>query len=142
MRFHIILTGLATVFLASIASADGVPINPGLWEMTSTMTMSMMPQPTTNTVKECIENNELSPEDFNMEEDNPCNITDVTVDGNTARWSINCPTEGGPVMEGQWEITSNGDTINGSGNMSAEFSGQAMSFAMTWEGQRIGDCDG
>ena len=141
MRFHIILTGLATVFLASIASADGVSINPGLWEMTSTMTMSMMPQPQTTTVTECIENDELSPEDFNMEEDNPCNITDVTVDGNTARWSINCPTEGGPVMEGNWEITSKGDSINGNGSMSAEFAGQPMSFNMTWEGKRVGSCE-
>ena len=142
MRFHFILTVITGVFLTGMATADGLAIDAGKWEMTSTMTMSMMPQPQTTTVTECIENDELSPEDFNMEEDNPCNITDVTVDGNTARWSINCPTEGGPAMEGQWEITSNGDTINGSGNMSAEFSGQAMTFAMTWEGQRIGDCDG
>ncbi len=141
MRFHVILTGLATVILASTASADGVSINPGMWEMTSTMTMTMMPQPRTTTVKECIKDSEISPESFNMEEDNPCNITDMTVDGNTARWSINCPTEGGPVMEGHWEFTSNGDSINGNGTMSAEFSGQKMGFVMTWEGKRIGNCE-
>lgn len=141
MRFHIILTGLVTAVLASTASADGVSINPGLWEMTSTMTMTMMPQPQTTTVKECIKDNKLSPESFNMEEDNPCNVADVIVDGNTARWSINCPTEGGPVMEGQWEITSDGDTINGNGTMSTEFSGQQMGFVMTWEGKRIGNCE-
>lgn len=141
MRFHVILTGLATVILAGTASADGVSINPGMWEMTSTMTMSMMPQPQTTTVKECIKDSELSPESFNMEEDNPCNITDVTVDDNTARWSINCPTEGGPVMEGQWEFTSDGDTITGNGTMSTEFSGQKMSFVMSWEGKRIGNCE-
>ncbi|MGB5487107.1 MAG: DUF3617 family protein [Lysobacterales bacterium] len=141
MRFHAILTGLATVILASTASADGVSINPGMWEMTSTMTMTMMPQPRTTTVKECIKDSEISPESFNMEEDNPCNITDMTVDGNTARWSINCPTEGGPVMEGHWEFTSNGDSINGNGTMSAEFSGQKMGFVMTWEGKRIGTCE-
>ena len=141
MRFHVILTGLATVILASTASADGVSINPGMWEMTSTMTMTMMPQPRSTTVKECIEDSELSPESFNMEEDNPCNITEMTVEDNTARWSINCPTEGGPVMEGQWEFTSNGDSISGNGTMSAEFSGQTMGFVMTWEGERIGNCE-
>jgi len=141
MRFHVILTGLATVILAGTASADGVSINPGMWEMTSTMTMSMMPQPRSTTVKECIKNNELSPESFNMEEDNPCNITDINVEGNTASWSIVCPTEGGPVMEGKWEFTSDGDSISGNGNMSAEFSGQTMGFVMTWEGKRIGNCE-
>ena len=141
MRFHVILTGLATVILASTASADGVSINPGMWEMTSTMTMSMMPQPRSTTVKECIKDSELSPESFNMEEDNPCNITEMSVDDNTARWSINCPTEGGPVMEGHWEFTSKGDSISGNGTMSAEFSGQTMGFVMSWEGERIGNCE-
>ncbi len=141
MRFSIFLTGLAAVFLTGSAIAKGVSITPGMWEMTSTMTMSMMPQPTSSTVKECIENDELSPESFNMEEDNPCNISDVTIDGNTARWSINCPTEGGPVMEGQWEFTSKGDSISGNGTMSAEFAGQQMGFNMTWEGKRVGNCE-
>jgi len=141
MRLHIILTGLATVFLAGNLNAAGVSINPGMWEMTSTMTMSMMPEPQTTTEKECVEEDELSPEDFNMDEDNPCTIKDVNVEGNTARWSISCATGGGPAMDGQWEFTSSGDSITGSGSMSAEFSGQNMSFDMTWEGKRIGDCE-
>jgi len=141
MRFEVILTGFATVFLAGSASATGVSIDPGMWEMTSTMTMTMMPEPRSHTVKECIENDELSPESFNMDEENPCNITDVNVEGNTARWSISCSTGGGPVMEGHWEFTSNGDSISGNGSMSTEFSGQQMGFEMTWVGKRVGNCE-
>lgn len=141
MRFSVFLAGLTSIALAGSASAEGVSINPGMWEMTSTMTMTMMPQPTSTTIKECIEDDELSPESFNMEEDNPCNITDVTVDDNTARWSISCPSEGGPVMEGNWEITSNGDSITGKGTMSTEYGGQQMGFNMTWEGKRVGNCE-
>ena len=140
MRFNIFLTGLASLMLTGTASAEGVSIDPGMWETTSTMTMTMMPEPRSNTVQECIENDELSPESFNMDKDNPCNITDVTIDGNTARWSISCSTGGGPVMEGQWEFTSNGDSISGNGSMDTEFSGQKMGFNMTWEGKRVGDC--
>ena len=141
MRFNIFLTGLAGLMLTGTASAEGVSIDPGMWEMTSTMTMTMMPEPRSTSVKECIEDNELNPESFNMDKDNPCNITDVTIDGNTARWSISCSTGGGPVMEGQWEFTSSGDAINGNGSMSTDFNGQTMGFNMTWEGKRVGDCE-
>ena len=141
MRFNIFLTGLAGLMLTGTASAEGVSIDPGMWEMTSTMTMTMMPEPRSTSVKECIEDNELNPESFNMDKDNPCNITDVTIDGNTARWSISCSTGGGPVMEGQWEFTSSGDAISGNGSMSTDFNGQTMGFNMTWEGKRVGDCE-
>ena len=141
MRLHIILTGLAAIFFAGTSNAAGVAIDPGQWEMTSTMTMSMMPQPQTTTVLECIEENTLNPEDFNMDKDSPCAITDVTVEGNTVRWFINCPTEGGPVMNGNWEITSSGDSLSGKGTMLTEFSGQKMGFDMSWEGKRVGDCE-
>ena len=141
MRVHVILTGLATVFFAGSINAAGVSIEPGMWEMSSTMTMTMMPDPRTTTVNECIENDELSPESFNMDKDNPCDITDVNVEGSTAQWSISCTTAGGPVMVGQWEFTSHGDTINGHGSMSTEIAGQKMGFDMTWEGKRVGACE-
>ena len=141
MQLRAILSGLTILLFTGAVSAEGIPIDPGMWEMTSTMTMSMMPTPQTNTMEECIEEDVLDPEKFNMDEDTPCSITDVTLDGNTATWAINCPTEGGPAMEGEWEVTSLGDTLTGKGQMTAEFSGQKMGFDMTWEGKRIGDCE-
>ena len=141
MRFNTFLTALAFVMFAGTVNAEGVPIDPGMWEMTMTMTMTMMPEPRSTTVNECIEDDELSPESFSMEEENPCTISDVAVKGNMARWSINCSTAGGPVMNGQWEFTSGGDTISGNGSMSADFSGQTMGFEMVWTGKRVGDCE-
>ena len=140
MQFQTILTALAALILVNTSHAAGVAIEPGQWEMKSTMTMTMMPQPQSTTTVECIEDDALNPETFNMDKDSPCAITDVNFKGKTASWNINCPTEGGPVMEGQWEITSNGDTLTGKGTMTTEFSGQKMGFNMTWEGKRIGDC--
>ena len=141
MRLDTILTGLAAIFLAGTAYAAGISIDPGKWEMTSTMTMSMMPQPQISTDIECIEEDELSPEDFNMDEENPCEITEVTIEGNKARWSISCPTEGGQVMKGHWEVSSGGDSLTGKGSMTMEYSGQTMGFDMSWEGKRIGECE-
>lgn len=140
MKSRVILSGLTAMFFAVAVNADGVSIDPGEWEMTTTLTMSMMPQPQTTTIKECIEENELNPEDFNMDEENPCAISNVDINGGTARWSISCPTDNGTAMEGTWEFTSEGDTLSGNGSMSANFGGQDMSFEMTWEGMRIGDC--
>ena len=140
MRLHTILAALAALLVAGTSSAEGVAIDPGQWEMTSTMTMSMMPQPRTTTTMECIEEDELNPEDFNMDEENPCAIKDVKVDGNTAHWTISCPAGNGMVMDGQWEVTSHGNKLSGSGSMETEMAGQKMSIEMSWEGKRIGDC--
>jgi len=141
MNLRITFSFLVLALFANVSYAKGVPIDPGMWEMTTTMTMSMMPQPQTTVDTECIEESEMNPADFNMDEENPCNITDVSVDGDTARWSISCPTEGGMVMEGQWEFTSHGDSITGKGTMTTEMAGQKMGFDMTWTGKRTGACN-
>ena len=141
MPIRILLTGLAAVLISGAGHAAGVAIQPGKWEMTSTMTMTMMNQPQTNTVQQCIEEDELNPESFNMDQDNPCKFSDIKVDGNSASWSIVCPTQGGMTMDGTWQFTSNGDSITGSGSMSTEMSGQTIGFDMNWSGKRIGDCD-
>lgn len=135
------LIALVTVFFANSSQAEGISIEPGKWEMISTMTMTMMPQPKTTTVIECIKEDVFDPSAFNADEENPCMIEELKFDSNTARWSISCPTEGDMTMDGAWEVTSNGDTLSGKGNMSTQMSGQEFGFDMTWEGKRIGDCD-
>jgi hypothetical protein len=141
MKLPVIISSLTSIFFAMTATAAGVSINPGQWEMTTTMTMTMMPQPRTTTVVQCLEDAELDPENFNMDEDNPCEISEVIFDGNNASWSITCSTDIGMVMQGQWEFTSSGDSITGSGSMFAEIGAQKMDFNMNWEGKRIGDCE-
>ncbi len=140
MNLRIALTGLTILLFSGTAVAKGISINPGQWEMTTTMEMSMLPEPQVRSSTKCITETELSPDDFNMNEDSPCDITDVSVNGNTARWSISCPVEGGIMIAGQWEFTSGGDSINGSGSMSGDAGGMQIEFKMDWEGQRIGDC--
>lgn len=140
MRLSTVLASLTAVFLSSTVSAEGLDVEPGQWEITTTMTMSMMPQPQVTTAVECFEEDKLNPEDFDMDEENPCSVSDVSYEGNTSRWSIDCPVESGAVMEGQWEVTSTGDTLSGKGEMTTEIAGQKMGFNMSWEGKRIGDC--
>ena len=143
MKKLVFLAGLAAMFFAVTSNAQGVDIDPGQWEMTSTMSMKMTGMslpPQTFTVTECIEAEELDPDHFNMDQENPCEISNLAVDDNTAKWSISCPSEDGN-MEGQWEFTSKGGSLTGNGTMTANYGGQEMDFQMTWEGNRTGDCD-
>ena len=115
-------------------------MTPGKWEMKMTMQMSMLPAPQVRTYTECIEEDELSPESFETDENSPCTPSDFEIDGNTARWSISCPGPAGE-MTGNWEFTSDEDTVTGNGSMSANMGGMTMEMNMDWDGKRVGDCD-
>lgn len=142
MKKLVLLSLISTTLFAASAMAQGIPVNPGKWEMSTTTTVSMpgmsMP-PQKEATTECVEEDMLTPEHFNDDPENPCNISDVEIKGDTAKWTVACPTEMGD-MGGHWEITSSGDTLAGSGSMSAEYNGQQMGFEVSWEGKRIGDC--
>lgn len=122
-------------------AADTVSIEPGLWDMNVRIDMPMLPQPQERNFTECIEQSELDPEDFNMDENSPCRISEITHSGQTVSWAISCP---GPAGEshGQWSFTSKGDTLEGNGSMKMEMSGQSMEFRMFWTGARTGECEG
>jgi len=120
--------------------ADGIPVEPGMWEMSSTMTMPMLPQPRVTTTTECMTESEISMDDMGGEDMDPnCKFEMAQVDGNTMKWSFDCPVEGG-TSHGEWEATSVGDSVTGNGVITMSFQGQTMEMTMRWQGKRIGDC--
>lgn len=120
--------------------AEGIPVEPGLWKMTSTVNMPMLPQPRVTTVTECMEKSEITMDEVGGEGMDPnCTFDMAQVDGNTMKWSVDCPVEGG-TSHGEWQATSGGDTVTGEGSLTMSFQGQTMEMTMTWEGQRIGAC--
>lgn len=137
----ITLTAALVAILSPAVQAEGLPIEPGMWEATTTMTMPMMPQPQVNTMKRCFDQSEITTEDFNREGVDPgCEFTSTQIDGNTMAWTVDCPVEGGGTSHGEWQATSEGDRVTGSGKFSVDFQGQTMEMSMSWEGRRIGDC--
>jgi hypothetical protein len=123
------------------AFAEGIPIEPGRWEMTSTVNMPMLPQPRVSTDIECIHESELSPEAMTEEGmDSSCSFDTIMVDGNTMKWSMDCALEQGG-SHGEWEVTSHGDSLSGDGTVTIDVQGQAMVMTMVWEGKRLGACD-
>ena len=49
------LSAVLFIFPISSALADGIPIEPGEWEVTTTMEMPMLPAPRVQTHTQCIE---------------------------------------------------------------------------------------
>jgi hypothetical protein len=128
-------------FAAPAAWAEGIPVEPGMWEMTSTVTMPMLPQPRVTTTTECMTESEISMDDMGGEDMDPnCQFEMAQIDGNTMKWSFDCPVEGG-TSHGEWEATSTGNSVTGKGVVTMSFQGQTMEMTMNWEGKRIGDCN-
>jgi len=137
---HTIVTPGILVLISISALAEGIPVEPGLWKMTSTVNMPMLPQPRVTTVTECMEKSEITMDEVGGEGMDPnCTFDMAQVDGNTMKWSVDCPVEGG-TSHGEWQATSGGDTVTGEGSLTMSFQGQTMEMTMTWEGQRIGAC--
>ena len=137
-----ILTLALLAAVSSTALADeGIPVEPGQWEVTTTMTMPMMPTPQTMTVSECFEDEVMDMDDLATEDLDPnCTYDLAQIDGNTMKWTIDCPVEGGGTMHAEWEATSGGDTVEGQGLMTMTIQGQQMDMTMTWSGKRVGEC--
>jgi hypothetical protein len=141
MKGKYIYLALLFSLVSTSIFAQGVPIEPGMWEMTSTMNMPMLPQPRVTTEMECIEESELSPEKMTEEDmDTSCTYDTRVVDGNTMKWSMDCNSEGG-ASRGEWEVTSHGDTLTGEGTVTVDAQGHSMVMNMKWDGKRVGDCD-
>ena len=141
MKGKYMCLALLISLVSSSVFAEGIPIEPGMWEMTSTMNMPMLPQPRVTNSKECIEEDELSPETWNEEDmDTSCTFSNRVVDGNTMKWSMNCNAQGG-ATRGEWEVTSHVDTLTGAGTVTVDMQGQSMVMNMKWDGKRVGNCD-
>jgi hypothetical protein len=138
MKIALIAVGLSISGVA--AGADGIPVEPGLWEMTSTVQMPMLPQPQVNTQTECLDKPVMSLDELQSDQMDPnCEFETAQIDDNTVQWSVDCPVEGG-TAHGEWEATSHGDRIEGSGTMKMTVQGQEMNMTMSWTGRRVGDC--
>mgnify|MGYP001818480458 FL=1 len=137
----ILLPALVVLAAAPIAQADGVAVEPGLWEMTTTMTMPMLPQPQVVTTTDCVEDAVLEIDEMNSEGLDPDCTMDVSQpDEKTVKWVMDCPVEGGGSSHAEWQVTSSSDSVEGSGSIKMTVMGQEMSMDATISGRRVGDC--
>lgn len=139
MRIKSVVFTLTWSLAAFNVFADGITVEPGSWEMTSTMSMPMLPQPRVSTVTECIKESEITPESMTDDMDSSCVFDVKVVEGNTMRWSMDCSSDES-TSRGEWEATSYGDTLEGAGTITVDVQGQNMVMTMNWVGKRVGAC--
>ena len=128
------------VLVSFQAAAEGMTVEPGTWQMTSTVNMPMLSTPKVTTTTECIEEGEISPESMTEGMDPSCVFDTREIADNTMSWSLDCDTAQGKT-HGEWEATSHGDTLSGEGVITISVAGQEMAMNMSWEGERIGPCE-
>lgn len=129
---------LLTVCVASanFALAEGMQVNPGLWE---TKSQVISPGGTHDNVsQDCIKDSEFSPETM-MDNNSGCSVTDSNSDAKSMQWNIQCENQG-VAMTGSGHASSTGDTISGGMDINANFNGQEVTMKTTWQGTRLGEC--
>jgi hypothetical protein len=116
--------------------AEGLPITPGLWEVTSQNPMTG----TNEVTQECMTEAVFDPQDM-MGDTDGCTVSGETISGNTIDYDMTCSDPNMPgAMKGHFSFTIDGDQGSGTVDMSMEMNGQTMSMSSSMTAQRIGDC--
>jgi hypothetical protein len=138
---RIAMAAATACLLVTAHADDGIEITPGKWRITATSQMPMMPQPQSKTTEECVKESKISPTTL-FKENNECQLADVKVDGNDMTWQMTCNNpEGEGSLSADGNLTVDGDSLQGRINMAIKVADQSMEYDITWEGERIGDCN-
>ncbi len=136
MKFLSAVNFIIFFSLANSIYADALPMNPGLWEYTTTSTNSLTGTQTTKS-QECVTDNEFDPGSMMGGQD--CNTADSTLSGDTLTFAMECNIQGGQAeLSGIYKIKD--DIGSGSMKMKMSFNGQTMTMESTLAAKRVGNC--
>ena len=139
MRKSLFLLMTFSLTLSMAHAGDSISIEPGMWEVTTTMKSPMSNQPQVQTTQECMEDSEIGADILTPNDDDNCSTSDVSANGGTLTWSMQCSMQGNE-MTGGGSFTSNGDSGHGSMPMDMQVEGQSFKMELSWKGKRIGSC--
>ncbi|NOQ36700.1 MAG: DUF3617 family protein [Methylococcaceae bacterium] len=142
MKRNIFLITLCLAVNHNVIAADVEPdIKEGLWELTSTATMSGMPMempPMKTTSKECMSKKSAMDPRTLLKNQN-CEITDMKIQSNNASWKMSCNQQG-IKMTGDGNINYQHESFNGVFNMNMQGEGGAMKIVTKTVGRYLGAC--
>ena len=129
-----------TLLAATSLGAAAQTMEPGEWELTTTITSPMMPQPQTATVKRCIKKEDLADSSRWMGGKPPgsdCSLTPGTRDDRGATWEMACPSSG---MKGRGRARYTAGMMDSEMEMSGMAEGKKFELRTKTRGRRIGPC--
>jgi hypothetical protein len=141
MRIRLpLLLAVFAVVLPSVASAgDALQVNPGKWKTRTSMKSTMSPEPRVTERTECVTESEWDPDTF-MKDVEGCALTDVNSSAQRMQWKVACNVQGGR-MDGDADYRSQGDRVEGEMRLDMDAGAMKITMDLTFEGNRIGDCD-
>ncbi|MCG6951267.1 MAG: DUF3617 domain-containing protein [Betaproteobacteria bacterium] len=126
--------------LSSGAAAQERGMEPGEWELTTTISSPMMPQPQTATVKHCIKAEDLAEPSRWMGGAPPgsdCKLTPLERDGKSASWEMACPSSG---FKGRGRARFAKGMMDSEMQISGTQDGKKFEMKTRTRGRRLGPC--
>lgn len=135
-RQPVLILMLATLVLAPSPARCEPDLQPGLWEITTTMEMPGMAfKMPAATVTQCITPEAMVPQ--TVQGNDKCRMLDNRVDGDVVTWTVRCDSAGGS-MTSQGAVVYQGDRFEGTVTTTGSQMPAAMTQAMT--GKHVGPC--
>lgn len=138
MRLPVLLAVVAVLAMPGIAVSEGLRIEPGLWEFTTSHPDPMGGAPTTKVHRECVSDEEMAPQRFPTQMTG-CKISEPRSDATSMSWRMSCPSPAG-TMNGSATFRSTGTAMSGTIEVTMSVNGQQYSMKNSWKGHRTGDC--
>ena len=122
------------------AAAQQQGMEPGEWELTTTISSPMMPQPQTATVRHCIKAEDLAEPSRWMGGSPPgsdCKLTPLERDASGASWEMACPSSG---FKGRGRARFAAGMMDSEMQMHGMQGGKKFEMQTKTRGRRLGPC--
>ena len=129
-----------TLFAVASFGAAAQAMEPGSWELTTTITSPMMQKPQTATVTRCIKKEDLADPSRWMGGKPPgsdCSLTPGARDARGATWEMACPSSG---MKGSGRARFTAGMMDSEMEMSGMAEGKKFELRTKTRGRRVGPC--
>ena len=118
--------------------ADGMQVEPGMWEFTSSIPDPMGGESGKQVYRTCVRDRTITP-DRVMARTKDCRIWNAVFMGPSVRWKMRCETPAGPMI-GSGSLRSSGSAVSGSLEMTMAVGALEIPITGAFHGRRVGTC--
>jgi len=122
----------------SHAATGGIRIEPGLWELVSSLPDPFGGEPMRQTHRTCVRDREITPDRVNREV-KMCRVWNVNIEGPLAKWRMSCDTPAGP-MAGTGSLRSTPTAVAGSLELAMTIGSLEIPVTGSFKARRLGAC--